>query len=93
MAVLVDGTKFLENRNRLIHSRNLWWIDSAAQKLLGKTRMRISAVATSSRSLTLTSSWSRVAFTVRQMLSSGTRKISGRGNCAILRSRARVYSL
>ncbi len=92
MAVLVDGTKFLENRNRLIHSRNLWWIDSAAQKLLGKMR-RVGAVATSSRSLTLTSSWSRVAFTVRQMLSSGTRKISGRGNCAILRSRARVYSL
>ena len=45
-AVLVDGTKFLENRYRLVHSCDLWWIDSPAQNLLGETRMRTSSVAT-----------------------------------------------
>ena len=52
-AVLVDGTKLLKNRYRLVHSRDLWWIDSPAQKLLGETRIRISSVATTCKAANL----------------------------------------
>ena len=52
-AILVDGTKFLEDRYRLVHSRDLWWIDSPAQKLLGETRIRTSSVATTCKTANL----------------------------------------
>ena len=45
-AILMDGTKFLEDRYRLVHSRDLWWINSPAQKLLRETKIRTSSVAT-----------------------------------------------
>jgi hypothetical protein len=95
-AILIDSTKFLKNRESFFHSGDFRWVDGTTQELL-KEKKRIVRSSNLKESIrvfqTLTSSCSRVDFTVRQILSSETRRISGRGNCSILRSRPRVYSL
>lgn len=93
-AVLIERSKFFKNRERLVHGHNIRWVNSTTQEFLrDEVASELGAAITSPTPQTLTSSFSRVAFTARQILSNGTRKISGRGNCSILRSRQRVYSL